>query len=130
MRNYQRKTPRHLFGHRLKAASATSRPSVRDLAWAAGFYEGEGSCNYATGSEHMYVGQMERETVDRLQSLFGGSVRQYQGHHIPGYHSQPYWRWTVHGPRARGVLLTLYGLLSTKRRAQIRKVLAGHSKER
>lgn len=120
MRNYQRRTPRHPFGHRLRAAQAVSQPRVRDIAWAAGFYEGEGTCSYATNSEHVVVNQVEREPLERLLALFGGSI-----YVIPVYkNSKASWRWAAHGPRARGFLLTLYSLLSAKRQAQVRAVLA------
>jgi len=112
--------PNHPFGKRLTAACAVSRPTMRDIAWAAGFYEGEGTCNFATGSQHIIVNQVEREPLDKLHRIFGGTVRPIKAHHM----SKPSWRWGAHGPRARGVMLTLYMLLSAKRRAQIRAVLA------
>jgi hypothetical protein len=123
MKNPQRVLAFHPFGVRLTAAQAVSRPRVRDIAWAAGFYEGEGTCNYVTGSQHVIVNQVEREPLERLQQMFGGTIRPIKAHH----HSKPSWRWGAHGPRACGVMLTLYGLLSKKRQHQIRQVMQRRS---
>src|SRR6266550_2276465 len=98
--------PHHICGARLTAACAMSRPSTLDIAWAAGFYEGEGTCNFATYSQHVVVNQVEREPLDRLHRMFGGTVRPIRAHH----RSLPSWRWSAHGPRARGIMLTLYTL--------------------
>jgi hypothetical protein len=123
MKNPQRVFAFHPFGVRLTAAQATSRPKVRDIAWAAGFYEGEGSCNFATYSQHVTIGQVEREPLDRLRRFFGGTVTARPGHDYGSYKSRPTNTWVIHGPRARGFLLTIYAFLSAKRQAQIRKVL-------
>src|SRR6266550_401729 len=118
MKNPQRVFAFHSFGIRLTAAQAVSRPTTCDIAWAAGFYEGEGTCAYATRSEHAVVNQVEREPLDRLRRFFGGSIYAVKAHH----RSKASFRWAAHGPRARGFLMTIYALLSAKRKAQIRKV--------
>lgn len=123
MKNPQRVFAFHPFGVRVTAARAVSRPSTRDIAWAAGFYEGEGSCNFATYSQHVIVSQVEREPLDRLRRLFGGTIRARPGHDYRSYKSRPTNTWAIHGPRARGFLMTIYTLLSAKRKAQIQKVL-------
>src|SRR5256885_2323101 len=119
MRNPQRGFAFHQFGVRLTAAQAVLRPRVRDIAWAAGFYEGEGTCQYGTYSQHVAVNQVEREPLEQLRRWFGGSIYPIPPHH----RSVPSFRWAVHGPRARGFLMTIYTLLSKKRQAQIRQVL-------
>jgi len=112
--------PGNQVGERLKAAPAKTRPTQRDLGWAAGFYEGEGTCCFATGSHRAVINQVEREPLERMQRYFGGHI-----YRIPArLSSQPSWRWIANGARARGILLTLYALLSAKRQAQIRKVIA------
>lgn len=102
----------------------TIPPTDRDIGFAAGFYEGEGSC--CRGGDHrrllpmVVIGQNEREPLDWLRARFGGWVgwrndpRQKTGGH---------WQWGVSGVRAHGFLLTVFGLLSQRRQAQIRKVL-------
>jgi len=113
-------------GKRSPAVRAISRPRVRDIAWAAGFYEGEGSCCYANHSTRISVGQVNREPLDRMAALFGGHVfrlNAVRSGYDKRYISRGAWRWLACGARARGILLTLYGMLSDKRREQIRKTL-------
>src|ERR1051325_120006 len=111
MRSYERQdTPR-----------ASTRPHVRDLEWASGFVEGEGNFGRTPTSERVTVPQVQREPLDRLQRLFGGKILVQRER---GPHNSKQWYWRVHGSRARGVMLTLYSLMSTKRREQIRNALA------
>jgi len=91
------------------------------LGWAAGFYEGEGSSFYsATARSHrIVINQVEREPLERMVAYFGGHI-----HAIPAHRtSLPSWRWQCYGALARGLMLTLYALLSAKRQAHIRKVI-------
>jgi len=109
-------------GERLKAAPAKRRPTQRMLGWAAGFYEGEGTCYYsATARSHrLVINQVEREPLEQMMKYFGGHIYRIPAHK----RSVPSWRYQIYGARARGLLLTLYALLSAKRQAQIRKVIA------
>jgi len=103
---------------------ASKKPTQRELGWAAGFLEGEGTF-FAGRRSHVKVAavQVEREPVARCLELFGGGLKQRpaQGS-LPN--QQPQWIWSAHGSRARGVMLTLYSLMSPKRQGQIRKALA------
>jgi hypothetical protein len=108
------------LGKRLKAAPAKTRPTQRDLGWAAGFYEGEGSAIFVARSHRVAINQVEREPLERILSLFGGHIFAVPAHR----RSKPSWRWYACGARARGILLTLYPMLSAKRQSQIRKVIA------
>lgn len=102
-------------------AKATQRPYVTDLHWAAGFLEGEGSFQGAGSSRTQKVSanQVNREPVDRLLAMFGGSVRPVKVRPP----AQKQWSWMVCGSRARGVMLTLYRLLSCRRQEQVRHAL-------
>lgn len=46
------------------------RPTLIDIAWIAGLYEGEGSASRGT----ITITQKEREILDRVQELVGGRV--------------------------------------------------------
>ena len=99
---------------------------MRDIAWAAGFYEGEGSCAFVNGSTRITIGQVNREPLDRVAALFGGHIFALKGHPTgitKQYIGRPSWRWIAYGARARGILMTLYQMLSAKRREQLRKTL-------
>lgn len=107
-----------------------------DIQWAAGIYDGEGSCqllknkNGTVKTQHVSVGQKERWMCDRMRDLFGGYVSDegvyacdhlvgkvnYKGRHR-GY------SWHIHGPRARGFIMTIYKFLSPRRQKRIREVL-------
>jgi len=61
-----------------------------------------------------------------MAALFGGHVfrlNAVRSGYDKRYISRGAWRWLACGARARGILLTLYGMLSDKRREQIRKTL-------
>lgn len=93
-----------------------------DLGWAAGFLEGEGHFGF-TGSPHIQAPQVQREPLERLARLFGGTIHERKiGRTMFGRTPCPAWHLT--GPRAAGVMMTLYGLMSPRRQAKIREVLA------
>lgn len=104
---------------------AQNAPSTRDLEWAAGFLEGEGTFRYASGSStaHVAAAQVNPEPLRRLQSFFGGTLRQTGYLHKRSTHFRDPWIWQVSGARARGVMLTIYVLLSRVRRLQIRNAI-------
>ena len=94
--------------------------SQRDLGWAAGFIEGEGYFDKNYGSPAIVVGQVQREPLERLVRLFGGSIT--TGNKLRG-HQQATLKWRRGGPSGRGIMMTMYGLMSPRRRQQIKSVL-------
>ena len=90
-------------------------------------FEGEGHCTRNnTGytrrwrnSIQVTVLQKDEWLPQRLRALFGGSINKYEG----GAYQDLYSRWTICGARARGFLMSIYGLLSPRRQEQIRKTL-------
>lgn len=109
----------------------TLHPSMSDIAWAAGIYEGEGS---TTAKEVIKNGKRYRTTpavmitqkddwmVRRMRELFGGTVNQYLSSN-KAMGDKKYFRWAVHGPRARGFMYTIYSYLSPRRQEQLRVAL-------
>lgn len=106
----------HLGIEARKTAKADGPIHQRDLGWGAGFLEGEGSfrCDGHGGPE-INADQKDRAPLARMLSLFGGSVK---------LHGRGYYHWRVTGARARGLMMTVYLLMSERRREQIRKALA------
>ena len=101
---------------------STLRPTLQDIAWAAGFLEGEGSFQRKGGgnlSITVSAVQVNKEPVQRMVDLFGGSLKMYR-RPLP---SADIWRWDANGARGRGVAMTLYPFLSAKRQAQVRHAL-------
>lgn len=111
-----------------QSKQAASSPTVADLAWAAGFLEGEGNF-YANTRANKHVSHGVRavqkfaEPLYKLQAMFGGSVS--LTHKAGPKYPNAYPEWRVYGARARGVMLTLFSFLSSRRRGQVRVALSG-----
>lgn len=99
---------------------ASERPTLRDLAWVAGFLEGEGSFGKQYGQ--VYATQKDPECLYRLQRYFGGSVSHRTRHMRTGGTNDVH-DWRTYGPVAFGLMLTIYPFMSTRRKAQIRTVI-------
>jgi hypothetical protein len=120
MAERQRRTPS--FGRlcRGNAVQASRKPTLVDLGWAAGFLEGEGTFNVnrtglgRSASSKVSATQKQKEPLEVLQALFGGSIIPFRS---------KYWRWTVYGSRARGLMFTMFSFLSRRRREQARTAL-------
>lgn len=97
-------------------------PTIRDIAWAAGVYEGEGSVSHP-GYTEVTVTQKDRWILDRLKRFFGGRVYYKANHGAGKYKHHAVHRWYLYGASARGFLLTIFSFLSPWRRQQARKVL-------
>lgn len=93
---------------------AEKTPSVKDLHWAAGFMEGEGSFS----CHNVSAGQKQREPLTRLKKWFGGSIKRRE------QRGDAFYSWCVSGARARGVAMTLYPILSPRRQKQVRDFLS------
>ena len=94
--------------------------STFDIAWAAGFLEGEGSFFHNSGSCKVSAGQVQKEPLDRLVKFFGGVLSLRRP--IPG--AQPFTIWSVNARRSVQVMMTLYPLMSPKRQQEIRGCLS------
>lgn len=86
-------------------------PTAEDIAWAAGYLEGEGTFNW----QKVAVYQVNREPQDRMLRLFGGSV--YPSSRVSG--RQPGFIWQVCGARSRALMRLVRPRMSARRRAQI-----------
>lgn len=96
------------------AQTAQQQPSILDIAWAAGIYEGEGSCNKT--QRIIVVDQKDPWLCRRLLELFGGAV-----YAIPkaGLNRDLHYRWVARGSRAIGFALTIFKFLSPRRQSQV-----------
>lgn len=122
------------YEHR-STPKAVESPSKTDLGWIAGFLEGEGSFSRTTrnkgggSTERVTARQKDSEPLLKLQRLLGGNVAKVV-YHTPsnlismnGKCDMPMWDWSVSGSRARGVMMTLFALMSQRRRERIVAVL-------
>jgi hypothetical protein len=103
----------------LRSPGPTEPLTTHDIAWAAGIYEGEGSCNKHDGTQVVSVPQKDRWILDRLQAKFGGRIDWKKP---CGPIGNGVFRWRLSGVRARGFLQTIFILLSPRRREQILKL--------
>lgn len=94
---------------------------MHELYWAAGFLEGEGSfgCYGRLNNYKVECGQVQREPLERLQRIFGGGIhlKPAKGRHQAIYH------WLAQGGRAASVAMTLWALMSPRRKEQIERAL-------
>jgi hypothetical protein len=118
----QRMLKRHGNTGKDRVSRAILQPLALDIAWAAGIFEGEGSVGFNNSSASAAVAQKDSWLCVKLQELFGGSINYYEGGNPP-IRPCMYYRWQVHGSRARGFLMTIYAFLSPRRKGQIEKVL-------
>ena len=74
---------------------AVKRPTAIEVAWAAGIYEGEGSCvtNHSGSGYESFVAsvnQKDPEILYRMRDLFGGTIKlcnkKFNGVVRPIYH--------------------------------------------
>ena len=91
--------------------------SLKDIYWAAGFLEGEGSFRSKTSSPEVSAEQVQKQPLERLTEFFGGRI--YIKKRSPNPKVQPCWRWSIRSSRAIGLMMTLYALMSPKRKLQI-----------
>lgn len=97
-----------------QTVKAQTCPTVKDIYWAAGFYDGEGCASWAEKRRAcIRVTQKDTWPLERLLSLFGGRITQ---------NKQGYFVWSLYGARARGFAMTIYTLLSPRRQEQVRKL--------
>lgn len=97
-----------------------------EVAWAAGFYEGEGCVTLITHRQkysylRIKLPQVNREPLERLVDLFGCgwiSKKTMPARKGDGIRSDCH-EWTVQGSHAERIIDVLYPWLSQKRRGQI-----------
>ena len=96
--------------------------NAKQLGWIAGFLEGEGYFGIGDGGRSgatVRVTQVQREPLERLQDLLGGSVKP----RLPKPPHSPAHVWTLCGKHAVGLMMTIYGMMSPRRKDKIKKVL-------
>lgn len=97
---------------------------TRELYWAAGFLEGEGSFTRGIRSRSVAVeaSQVQLVPLERLRTLFGGylNLRNRSGKR----RRQPFYVWLLRSRKAVGLMMTLYALMSPRRKQQILHALS------
>ena len=99
---------------------AVLSPTPQDIAYLAGFLEGDGYFSRNRTTHIVNAQQKDPWILQKLQQLFGGSLGQI---HRQGVNKATYYRWAVSGARARGVMMTVYKFMSPYRQNQIKEAL-------
>jgi len=106
--------------------------NIKELYWAAGFLEGEGSFSIRDrkSTKHgrsvdLKASQLNPEPLYRLRTFLGGAIYgPYMNRiAIKSGHSRPYMEWHLGGKNAAGAFMTLYVLMSDLKRRQITRAL-------
>ncbi len=100
---------------------------LRDLYWAAGFIEGEGCFNGVKirggpSQPRITAPQVDREPLARLQSILGGAI--HGPYKKSNTNHQSHYVWQAGGWRAIALMMTLYSLVSARRKKRIKEVIA------
>lgn len=108
----------------VRSPRATLSPSSFDIAWAAGIFEGEGSCRFDQASKSVTatISQNGIWLPQRFVDLFGGSITERKERTRFRY-SDRHFDWNSSGSRARSFLMTIYQFLSPRRKLQARMAL-------
>lgn len=100
----------------------TMVPAPCEIAWAAGFFEGEG-CVYKSNPRRrsivVLIAQKDPEVLFRLKDWFGGSIHRRNN---SGANKIGLYAWMVSGDRARNFMRVTWFYLSTRRRAKALEV--------
>ena len=117
----QRSSRAHQQAAFQKQPAPVQRPTLLDIAWAAGIYEGEGTCSVGGGGKSFSVAvtQKDPELLRRLCRLFGGYILRP----TPDGCS----RWLLSGIRGAGFAFTIFGFLTARRRLQVKIALRAAS---
>lgn len=101
--------------------------SSLDIAWCGGFMSADGCFSWNGGSRGkggspmVSVSQVRQETVKKFADIFGVSVRRNDHKSAKG---GEVWVSQIYGPKAIGVMLTLYTYLSTPKREDVDRVVS------
>lgn len=96
----------------------------RNIEWIAGFLEGEGAFGLSgpnRKSALVAAAQVQMEPLERLMRMVGGNLHTHTSkkpnHQVQG-------RWSLSGINAAGLMMTVYPLMSPRRKEQIRAALS------
>ncbi len=91
------------------------------LAWAAGFFEGEGCVSKGKHSRFIAINNTDLSMLERFHEALGvGVVRGPYGPYANGVSKKPYWTWSASNFEERqAAIAMLWEWLSERRRVQV-----------
>jgi hypothetical protein len=99
------------------------------IAWAAGFFEGEGTITRCGDSLHVRVSGTDLEPLEFFQHALqlGGLYGPYTNTARDGYYRKPFWVWCARNDEAKQALRLLLPWLSERRRNQLKERVGGRN---
>ena len=94
--------------------------SKEEIYWVAGLLEGEGYFGSEKNTPRVTLGMTDLDTVEKFASIVGATTTIEPC--IRG-RKKVFYRVSINGARAAGVMQTVYSLMSKRRQARIREVL-------
>ena len=98
-------------------------PTREEIAWVAGFMEGEGSFNGSSRSFEVSAYQSDIEPLEKLQKIMGGTIYKVKARSNRNINTKESYSWRATGRVALVTVMYLYDHLSEKRRNQIEQKL-------
>lgn len=105
------------------------QPNREELAWAAGFFDGEGNCRKKTPYRRdpqakqiplLSISQTDRRVLDRFKAAVFGVGKVYGPYRPKTPRSRPYWSYTTSNfGAALAVVAALWPFLGEVKRQQI-----------
>lgn len=91
-----------------------------EIAWAAGFFEGEGCVTLIENRFALAVSNTDPWTIERFADIMpvGRVYGPYRNTETDGYRRRPFWAWTVHAEAAMDGMQLLAPWLSPRRIAR------------
>ena len=103
--------------------------SKYEIGWIAGFLEGEGyfhTVGRLDSTPRVEATQVDIGPIDRLYDRFGGKMwLESRGGEYGRQRGQrqPLWRWYAHPSESIQIMMTIWPLVSTKRKEEIEKCI-------
>src|SRR6266571_8681010 len=98
--------------------------SIKDIAWVAGFLEGEGYFGINGHSVRIYVNQTDKDSVEKLRDIISPESNiGFQSRKHYGDKHQDIYRFWCYGTVAVGWMMTIYPMMGKRRKEAIRETL-------
>lgn len=103
-------------GKHWEVADPRKVPLDTEVAWAAGFLEGDGYFGWNRTTLEVSAVQKDSWPLELLRIYFGGSLGMVRRQ---GVNARSYYRWRVSGQRARDVIEAVRPYMSPRRLAKV-----------
>ena len=96
--------------------------NVKDIYWAAGILEGEGTFVLSGNSPSIKLKMTDPDVVERVYAVFNNLGSLYMHKKDREYYKQAY-TWKVNGKDAIAIMMTIYTLMGERRKEKITSII-------